>query len=184
MVAAVMPGDRGHGNDFGPHHPGSAFCAPRPTRLGTVESRDTLVTSRDLITVQRWWQELWNQGDLGVADDIVAATFTNCDGASPQFSAGISGAKALVATYRRCFPDLWFSIVQARRVSDAVVCHWWCRATPAGVEPGMQRSPHAWCAEGVSILHVQDEKIRRQATMWKGAGLLQHLATGAPLDTR
>lgn len=58
-------------------------------------------------------------------------------------------------SYRRCFPDLWFSIVQARRVSDAVVS----LVVPghtAGLEPGMRRSPHAFCAKGVSILHVKD----------------------------
>ena len=33
--------------------------------------------------VKRWWEELWNKGNLALTDEIVAADYTNHDPASP-----------------------------------------------------------------------------------------------------
>ena len=62
--------------------------------------------------VQRWWEQLWNRGDLAVADEIVAPDFTDHDPASPWVPPGLEGCKTLVTGYRTVFPDIHFAIEQ------------------------------------------------------------------------
>jgi hypothetical protein len=52
--------------------------------------------------VQRWWQELWNLGNLAVADEIISPSFTDHDPASPWVPPGIDGCKS------------WFQLAKMR----------------------------------------------------------------------
>ena len=73
--------------------------------------------------VLRWWNELWNQGDLSLSDDLHTADFRDHDPASPWVQPGPEGMKQKVSAYRAAFPDLRFTMEQVLSVSDHVVTH-------------------------------------------------------------
>ena len=50
--------------------------------------RRSRMSSDNQSVVKRWWEELWNQGNLAVADQIVAPNFTDHDPASPWVPTG------------------------------------------------------------------------------------------------
>lgn len=58
------------------------------------------MSSQNETLVQRWWQELWNRGDLSVADQIIDPNWTDHDPSSPWAPPGIEGCKTLVSAYR------------------------------------------------------------------------------------
>jgi steroid delta-isomerase-like uncharacterized protein len=125
--------------------------------------------------VDRWWRELWNQGKLDVADQIVSPSYTNHDPASPWVPPGLDGCKTLVTGYRTVFPDIRFDVKQEVAGPNSVVSHWTCTGTQRGELMGIAPTGKRMSVEGISILHVQDGKITHQTTIWDALGLLQQL---------
>ena len=54
--------------------------------------------------VRRLFNDLWNKGNLAVANAIFTATYVNHDPATPDFGTGPEGVKQLVTLYRNAFP--------------------------------------------------------------------------------
>ena len=133
------------------------------------------MASMNETVVKRWWEELWNRGDLGVADTIIASEFTNHDPASPWAPPGIDGCKTLVTGYRTVFPDIHFTIEQQVAAGDSVVCHWRCSGTHRGDLMGVPPTGKTIETEGISILHLANGKIRHQTTIWDALGLMQQI---------
>jgi steroid delta-isomerase-like uncharacterized protein len=125
--------------------------------------------------VQRWWQELWNGGNLAVADEIIAPTFSNHDPASPWVPPGIDGCKTLVKGYRTVFPDIHFTIEQQATAEGTIVSHWRCRGTHRGELMGTAPTGKSIEVEGISIFHLENGKIRHQTTIWDALGLMQQI---------
>lgn len=130
--------------------------------------------------VAQWWDELWNGGDLTVADAIVAADFTDHDPASPWVPPGIAGCKVMVTGYRAAFPDLHFTIGQQVAAGDTVVSHWRCRGTHRGDLLGIAPTGKLIDVEGISILDLSGGKIRRQTTVWDALGLMRQIGAVPP----
>jgi len=125
--------------------------------------------------VQRWWEELWNRGNLAVADQIIAPSFTNHDPQTPQVPPGIDGCKALVSGYRTVFPDLRFEIEQQSAAGDTVVAHWRCRGTHQAELMGVAPTGKPMNIEGISIFRLENGKIGRQTVIWDALGLMQQI---------
>ena len=126
--------------------------------------------------VKRWWEELWNKGDIALADEIVAAHYTNHDPASPWVPSGIAGCKTLVTGYRTVFPDIHFAIEQQFAVGGTVVSHWRCTGTHRAEVMGIAATGKPIETEGISILHLENGKISHQTTIWDALGMKQQLS--------
>jgi steroid delta-isomerase-like uncharacterized protein len=134
--------------------------------------------------VKRWWEELWNNGNLALADEIVSPDFTDHDPTSPWVPPGIEGCKTLVTGYRTVFPDIHFAIEQQVAAGNTVVSHWRCSGTHRGELMGIAPTGKRMEVEGISILHLEDGKISHQTTIWDALGLMQQLgAVPSPQST-
>jgi len=125
--------------------------------------------------IRRWWEELWNHGDLAVADQIIAPDFTDHDPASPWVPPGIDGCKTLVTGYRTVFPDLHFTVEQQVASGDNVVAHWRARGTQRSELMGIAATGKAIDIEGISIFDLENGRIRRQTVIWDALGMMQQL---------
>lgn len=140
-----------------------------------------MMTGSNEQVVQRWWEELWNQNQLSVADEIIAPGFTDSDPASPWVQPGIDGAKLLVTGYHAVFPDIHFTIERQVAAGDTVVSYWRCRGTHRGELMGIAPTGKAMEIVGISMLRLEGGKIAQQTVVWDALGLLQQLgATLAP----
>jgi steroid delta-isomerase-like uncharacterized protein len=139
------------------------------------------MSSGNEVVVKRWWEELWNQGNLTVADEIVAPDFSDHDPASPWVPPGIDGCKTLVTGYRTVFPDIHFTIEQQVAADETVVSHWRCRGTHRGDLMGVAPTGKNIEVEGISILRLQNGKIQHQTTIWDALGLMQQIGAVPPL---
>lgn len=124
--------------------------------------------------VQRWWEELWNKGDLAVADEIIAPSFTDHDPSSPWVPSGIEGCKTLVTGCRTVFPDIHFTVEASRCCRDGCLTLALSRDTPRRVD-GDTCNGKKMDVEGISILLFENGKIRHQTTIWDALGLMQQI---------
>ncbi len=125
--------------------------------------------------VERWWEELWNGGNLSVVDEIISPDFTDHDPSSPWVPPGVEGVRALVNAYRAVFPDIHFRVERQVASDDMVVSHWTVRGTQKGELMGLAPAGKVVEAEGISIFQVAAGKIRHQTTIWDTLGMLQRL---------
>ena len=126
-------------------------------------------------TVRRWWNELWNRGDLSVADDLHTPDFSDRDPASPRMRPGPDGMKEKVSAYRAAFPDLHFDLQQVLSVEEHVVAHWKCGGTHEGEVLGLAPTGRRIEVEGISIFRLENGKIAEQTIVWDALGMLKQL---------
>jgi predicted SnoaL-like aldol condensation-catalyzing enzyme len=55
--------------------------------------------------VRRWWEEVWDKGNLATVDEFMAADYVDHP-IPPGVPPGAKGVKQVIATYRTAFPDL------------------------------------------------------------------------------
>ena len=80
---------------------------------------------------RRLVEEVLNQGDLAVADELLAPDCVHhvVDDAHPPQVPGPEGMKRWVIALRRAFPDLWASVDDEIAEADRVVQRLTCRGT-------------------------------------------------------
>lgn len=79
---------------------------------------------------RRFIEELWNEGDLGVADELVAAGHVHHIGGDELL--GPDGVKGAVSWLRTGFPDLRFEIDDLISDGDRAVLRWTAFGTHLG----------------------------------------------------
>lgn len=70
--------------------------------------------------IKRYFEEVWNNGDLDVLDEIIALDYVNNSPGTPNPLPGPAGLKPIVAGMRKAFPDLKY-IIKNMVVSDSQV---------------------------------------------------------------
>jgi steroid delta-isomerase-like uncharacterized protein len=133
------------------------------------------------VIVQRWIEEIWNKGNLAVADEIVAANYANYDPVGPMLEPGRSGFKKLVALYRTAFPDLQFTIEDIVAEGNKVVIRWKARGTHRADPMGIPATGREATTVGISINRIFNGEIVEHRTNWDVLGLMQQLGVMRPL---
>jgi steroid delta-isomerase-like uncharacterized protein len=80
--------------------------------------------------VRRFFEELWNEGDLRVADELVAADHVHDVGGEEL--RGPDGVKGAVTWLRTAFPDLRFEIDNLISDGDQAAVRWTASGTHLG----------------------------------------------------
>lgn len=78
-------------------------------------------TEENKAIVRRWSEELFNQGHLEVADEIVAPTYRRHDPGDPFVVEGPEDLKRLVCMLRAHVPDLHINVEDVIAEGDKVV---------------------------------------------------------------
>jgi ketosteroid isomerase-like protein len=85
--------------------------------------------------VRRFWDLVWNQGDLAAVDDLVDDEFTNFGIRRPG---GRAGVRYIVTAWRTAFPDLHMQVQEEIAHGDQVVHRIMARGTHLGdFQPGI-----------------------------------------------
>lgn len=82
--------------------------------------------------VRRVVDEIWNAGDIDVADELFAPTYVNHGGLIPDLVKGPEGIRFSVALYRAAFPDLHVRVDTLSSVNGTVNMGWTARSSFAG----------------------------------------------------
>jgi len=77
--------------------------------------------------VQRVIDEIWNAGNLDLADELFAPAYINHGGLIPDLVQGPEGIKFSVAFYRTAFPGLHVAVDDIAVDKNAVILNWTAR---------------------------------------------------------
>ena len=132
------------------------------------------MTERNRDLVRRAVEEIWNQGDLALADVLFAPTYVNHGGLIPDLLHGPEAVKSAVALYRAAFPDFYITVEALRAEEEMVELHWSARRGPppariagaAGQGGALRGRTRSRCAA---------HQIAESWTTWDRAGVLRDL---------
>ena len=123
---------------------------------------------------RRFTEDLWDKGQLPVADEIIAADFVDHDPVSGQRS-GLDGYKEMVGAFRAAFPDLRVKNEDVIVEGDKVVARWTARGTHSGALMNIPPTGRQVTLKGVDILRIEGGKIAERWGEFDALGMLQQL---------
>jgi steroid delta-isomerase-like uncharacterized protein len=121
-------------------------------------------------------EEIWNQGKLGVIEELFAANVTvhdpNVPGGKVQ---GHDGLRQYVTTYRGAFPDLHFTIEDQIAEGDKVVTRFTGKGTFKNEMMGIAPTGKSATVGGVDIDLFKNGKVVESWGSYDMLGMLQQL---------
>ena len=133
-------------------------------------------TEQNKTFVRRYWEQVWNQGNLAVVDELIASDF---DGhplpSDPNFGRGPAGQKQLVGMYRAAFPDVRMAIEDMTAEGDRVAVRWTARGTNTGEMMGMPATGKPARVTGMFVNRIAAGKIAEGWGNFDALGMLQQL---------
>ena len=82
--------------------------------------------------VHRFYEEVWDRGNLDVCDEVFAPEYVRHDFRSTEPVPGPEGQKQIAADFRAAFPDLDFVVDFLVAEDDFVVGRWTATGTHSG----------------------------------------------------
>ncbi|HVS87075.1 MAG TPA: ester cyclase [Candidatus Acidoferrum sp.] len=125
--------------------------------------------------VRRLVEELWNKGNLSLADELFARTYDHHDVSTPDFGRGPESEKKRATLYRTAFPDVRLTIEDIIAEGETVVARWSCRGTHKGDLSGIAPTGKQFTISGVTIARFANGKMVEGWVNWNALGLMQQL---------
>lgn len=140
-----------------------------------------MVSAHDAGLVQRVIDEIWNAGDLDLADELFGETYINHGGLIPDLVPGPEGVKFSVALYRRAFPDLQVSANDLQASGGLLTLRWTAQGTSPSGRSGRSGADRAGLI-GETRISMADGQIVESWTSWDSATVLAELGIFRPAD--
>jgi steroid delta-isomerase-like uncharacterized protein len=124
--------------------------------------------------VRRYYDEIWNKGDVAVIDELMAPEYQNIDPATPNGGIvhGREGMRQLVEGYRATFPDIHFAISDQFAEGDIVVSRWVASGTMRGPLNGFPATGRNGAVTGITLSRFAGDLIIEDRVNWDTLGLL------------
>ena len=124
-------------------------------------------------TIERYFEEVWNRGDLDVLDTLIAPDYINHSPSTPNPRPGPADLKPIVAAMRHGLPDLHYEILDLIISGDKVAVHTRVTGThlgelwgmpPSGRRIDVRQMQVEWLRDGQIVQHwrVTDERALMQ----------------------
>ena len=141
------------------------------------------MSEENKMIARRFREEIWNPGNLAIADEICASDFVwrNLDPLTPDFGPGPTALKQVVTMYRTAFPDVRCTIEDLVAEGDRVVIRWTARGTNNGTLGNLGPTGKTSTVTGIDILRVSGGKIQESWTNWDTLGMFQQLGVSPEL---
>ena len=125
--------------------------------------------------VRRLVEELWNKGNLSVADELFAPNYEHHDASTLDFGRGPESEKKRATLYRTAFPDVRLIIEDIIAEGEIVMTRWSCRGTHKGDLSGIAPTGKQITISGVTIARLANGKMAEGWVNWDALGLMQQL---------
>jgi steroid delta-isomerase-like uncharacterized protein len=123
--------------------------------------------------VRRFFEELWNEGDLACADDVLAPGHVHHIG--DDRLDGPEGVKDAVRSLRTAFSDLYFTLEDVVSDGDRVVVRWTATGTHEAEFGGVPASGRSVRWTGIDLVRLEDGRIVELWAAADVAGLFEQL---------
>lgn len=125
--------------------------------------------------VRRLFEEVWNKGNLQVADELFSSSYVHHDASTPDVGRGPDSEKKRATLYRNAFPDFRLTIEDTLAEGETIVVRWSCRGTHKGDLNGIAPTGKQFSISGTSIARFTNGKMVEGWINWDALGLMQQL---------
>lgn len=129
--------------------------------------------------IRRFYEEVWNRGNLAAADDIFADDYMRHDLRPGDPLPGPAGQKKIAADFRAAFPDLRATVDLMVAEADLVVVRWTTEGTNTGPWGSVPPTGRYASFSGVNIFRIAGGKVVEIWNHRDDLGVMQQL--GAPI---
>ena len=119
--------------------------------------------------VRRWFEELFNEAKLDLADEIVTPDHVSHDPSTPEHLPGPEGERQLVTLVRGAFPDGRITIEDLVAEGDRVAVRWTFRGTHRGDFMGVAPTSNQVEMGAMDLVRVAGGKI---AETWSNVDMM------------
>jgi steroid delta-isomerase-like uncharacterized protein len=133
------------------------------------------VTVQNKAVALRWSEELWSQGHLAVADEIVAPGYVRHDPGDPFPAQGPQDVKRIVGMLRSMLPDLRIGVEAMIAEGDFVVSRYTATATDTVGYMGMPPTGKTVRTPAIQIFRFSNGKIVESWAARDDLGTLRQL---------
>ena len=130
--------------------------------------------------VRRLYSGLSSQGDLSVADGLVAENFVDHNPPGPGIAPGREGFKQVFAGFLSAFPDMAITIDDQVAEGDKVVTRITASGTHQGDYMGMPATGKSFSIGAVDIFRFEGGKIVERWGQGDTMGMMQQLGVMPP----
>ena len=131
-------------------------------------------TENNKATAQRWYEEVFNAGNLSVINELLSPNFRDYDD-PVDLASGVEGARQFVGMCHSAFPDLHITIEDWVVEGDKVVARFTARGTNNGSFMGMPPTGKQATIAGIDILGFENGKIVAHWGILDELGMLQQV---------
>ena len=121
--------------------------------------------------VRRFYEELWNGGNLAAADELVAEDYIRHDLRPGDAPPGPAGQKAVAQRFRAAFPDVRLEVEALVGEGDVVVARWTMTGTHSGAWGDIAPTERQIRFSGVNFFRIVDGKIAEIRNLRDDLGL-------------
>src|SRR5712691_402664 len=133
------------------------------------------MSEKNKAIVRRLIEEVWNKGNLSLADELFTPNYEHHDASSPDFGRGPESEKKRATLYRTAFPDLRVTIEDIIAEGETVMSRWSCRGTHKGDLSGVAPTGRPFTISGMTVARVANGKLAEGHVNWDALGLMQQL---------
>jgi steroid delta-isomerase-like uncharacterized protein len=120
-------------------------------------------TERNLATAMRYADELWNKGDMAVADEILTSDMVRHNDAVPGgVIPGREAMKQHITAVRTAWPDFHVTILDKMAKGDIVMCRWVWSGTFKAEYGGIPPNGKEMKVVGMSMFRFVGGKIAEE----------------------
>ncbi len=124
---------------------------------------------------ERYAAEVWNAGDLGVADHLFTPDHRYHDPLLPELGPGPDGVGDRVTVFLGAMPDGVVAVEDWVAEGDAVVARWTWAGTHTGPLLGMDPTGRRAAATGMHLFRTDGDRIAETWVSYDALGMLTRL---------
>jgi steroid delta-isomerase-like uncharacterized protein len=158
-------------------------AGPEQQQMADAQGHGVMTAKDNKARSRRFFEEVWNRGNMGVLDELIAPELVDHDPAAPGLPAGREGFRQWVTMVRDAFPDVHFTIDDQIAEGDRVVTRWTARGTQRGPFLGIPASGKQVTVTGIALARYANGQNTENWVSWDRLGMLQQLGA-LPLQER
>ena len=132
-------------------------------------------TEENKATTHRFFEEVFNRGDLAIVDEIKSSSYVFHDPSLPEPVRGPEGFKHYLMLFRTAFPDLHSTIEDLVAEGEQVTVRFTFTGTQQGTLMGMPPTGKQVRVTAILIARLDNGKFVEGWINYDGLGMLQQL---------
>jgi steroid delta-isomerase-like uncharacterized protein len=136
------------------------------------------MSAENIQVVQRWFDEVWNNGNIEAIDELFAADGVAYGlGEAGKDVRGAQGFKPFVQRIRGAFPDFHITVDDTISEGDKIAARFSATMTHTGDDLGFPATGKQVTVSGMSFTRIQNGQIVEGWNNWDIYGMMQQLET-------